>query len=75
MSLQFEDLFDWEKENDVHYYSLLNHIQEEEWEYMEWCANQEKEPAEIKVINEKSEKNGKNKNSSLPRIDEKRVQS
>lgn len=66
MGLQFEDLFDWEKENDIHYYSLLNHIQEEEWEYMEHLAKQDKKrPAKIKVITQKSKKNEKNNASSL----------
>jgi len=74
MSVQFQDLFDWEKENDVHYYSLLNHIQEEEWEYMEWCAKQEqKEPAKINVINEIIETNEKNNDSAFSRADKEGV--
>jgi len=74
MSVQFEDLFDWEKENDVHYYSLLNHIQEEEWQYMEHCTEQaKKKPAKIVVITEKSKKNETNNASSLRGNSKKRV--
>lgn len=32
-SLEFEDLFDWEKESDRHYYKLL--CNEKEWEEFE----------------------------------------
>ncbi len=59
MSLQFEDLFDWEKENDVHYYSLLDHKMKEDWEYYE------KEPAVIKVHKPKKKKDEIH-NNTLP---------
>lgn len=48
--INFEDLFDWEKESDLQYLALLNgkHI---DYEWEQWEEEQNKLPAKIEVIN------------------------
>lgn len=60
MSPNFEDLFDWEKESDRHYYALLDNQMKEEWEQYEQQA------AEIKVKKPKKLKKDEIKYNTLP---------
>ena len=53
-TINFIDLFDWEKESDIHYYSLLSPNQQEEYELDSFNEEYEKRiPTKIKVIYEK----------------------
>lgn len=48
-SINFIDLFDWEKESDRHYMEVLMHTREEEFEWNDWVKKQSKKPAKIIV--------------------------
>lgn len=49
-SINFIDLFDWEKESDRHYIEVLMHNKEEEFEWNDWIKKQSKKPAKIVVV-------------------------
>jgi len=49
-SINFLDLFDWEKESDKDYIFLVEHQKNLEEEYYRWCEEIERKPAKIKIL-------------------------
>ncbi len=49
-SINFLDLFDWEKESDKDYIYLIEHQKNLEEEYYRWCKEEERKPAKVKVL-------------------------
>jgi hypothetical protein len=49
-SINFIDLFDWEKESDRHYMEVLMHSKEEDFDWNDSVKEQTKKPAEIVVV-------------------------
>lgn len=49
-SINFIDLFDWEKESDRDYIIYVERQKLEEEEYYHWVKKQERKPAKIKIL-------------------------
>mgnify|MGYP003640952685 CR=1 FL=1 len=49
-SINFEDLFNWELENDKHYMSLLERHKQDEYEWQQWEEEERKKQLPAIVI-------------------------
>jgi hypothetical protein len=66
-NINFEDLFDWQLENDRHYLSMLYRHAEEEYELQEWERQERNKrlPALIQVQLIPTPKSNETKSESL----------